>query len=51
MANAFKVNIFKKQFRSKETEFLTFGEMTVSCFLYPSGVQALRIKNKRGESL
>ena len=47
--NKTKIHVFPEQFFSKERDLLSFCEMKVSGFIYPSGVQALRIKNKRGE--
>ena len=43
-----KINLQKGFFGEKERELLTHGEMSVSAFRYDSGVEALRIKNKRG---
>ena len=44
-----KINLQKHFFDATERELLTYGAFSVSAFRYPSGVEALRVKNTRLE--
>lgn len=43
-----KINLRKESFTQDEFELVEFGGFSVKAFCYPSGVQALRVENKRG---
>lgn len=43
-----KINLKKSMFSEKEYELLSHGEITVKAFKYSTGVEALRIENKKG---
>ena len=44
-----RIELYKSQFNEKENSLCQFGEFIVSAFRFDSGVEALRIKNSRGE--
>lgn len=43
-----KINLTREMFSDREYELVSHGDMRVYALRYPSGVEALRIENKRG---
>jgi len=46
---AIRIELYKTLFNEKEKSLCQFGEFSVTAFRFESGVDALRIKNSRGE--
>ena len=44
-----RIELYKTLFNEQEKSLCQFGEFSVSAFIFKSGVNALRIKNSRGE--
>ena len=44
-----RIELFKSSFGEKERLLCTMGSISVSSFRYESGIEALRVKNARGE--
>jgi hypothetical protein len=44
-----RIDLYRSSFEGKERQLATMGAFTVSSFRYDSGIEALRIRNARGE--
>ncbi|MDR1744639.1 MAG: DUF4432 domain-containing protein [Planctomycetota bacterium] len=44
-----RINLEKSWFTQQEREIVCCGEFTASAFVYPTGIEAVRIRNARGE--
>ena len=43
-----KINLKKEFFGDREFELLTYGDMKVTAFKYSTGIEAVKVQNKRG---
>ncbi len=43
-----KINLKRGFFDREPSEFITYGEIKVTAFKYPSGIEALRVENSKG---